>query len=655
MVSMASAAITLSPDTFAESVSHDDSTSFTFTIFSDGECANIDTDDQCNLIDIISDISDLTGTAGTIGSGNISISGIPTSIANDTTSSGITVSISVPANQAQGDYDGTITIDGTHEETNTSIGAETISVTITVLEDKSLSITRTNDLTKTRNGTVSVTNDGNVELTDIDLTVTSASGFDVLFNDSALTLTPGQTIEVEISASDIDSVDFSDDRTFTIKANNSETESNTINYEVSMDFYEGENEGDLEVSDIEFKLIEGFGDDDEIYLYPFDEVKVIFNVDNKGDYDIEDIEIQVCLLNEDTMECMLDEDDMDISKDKFDLDEGEDKDVTLIFKIDADDLDQESEDYTLYIKAVGDLDGSEAKDDDVKGDSTGDSDSESIKIITDDEFALLDNIKINGMPLEGLELKDKISCGSELEIVADVWNIDSDDLEDVSVFIYNNELGIAKTIEIDEINDFDSEEMIASIQIPENAEAKYYILKFTIYEDGDILKTDEENDEAIFNIIINVEGNCKVPNSALITATLTSEAKAGKQLTVKTTITNTEDKIVTYILNVKDYAEWATLEDLESNSISLVAGESRDITLTFNLNKGAEGSKTFNIEAISDSEVITTQPVTISITPQKSLLGISLPGNSLYLWGIGAINVILILAIIVVAIRLSKD
>ena len=42
-------------------------------------------------------------------------------------------------------------------------------------------------------------------------------------------------------------------------------------FEENTNFYEGENQEDLEISDLEFNTLSGFGDDED-YWYPFDEV-----------------------------------------------------------------------------------------------------------------------------------------------------------------------------------------------------------------------------------------------------------------------------------------------------------------------------------------------------------------------------------------------
>jgi len=237
-----------------------------------------------------------------------------------------------------------------------------------------------------------------------------------------------------------------------------------------------------------------------------------------------------------------------------------------------------------------------------------------------------------------------------------VWNIDSDNQDDVTLLISSSELGISKKVDIGDINDFDSENFNTIITLPKDIEAKYYTLEFRIYdEDNDIFENDND-DAALFKVLIHVEGNCEVATTTSVAAELiTTSPKAGDALNVKSTITNTGDSVKTYILSVSGYESWATFNDLDSNSITLVAGESREVTLTFDVDKDASGQKQFNIEVVEGSTV-TRQPVSVTIAPSNSLLSsFSLPEDNLYLWIIGIVNVILILAIIFVAVRLSKD
>lgn len=522
---------------------------------------------------------------------------------------------------------------------------ESLAFSIVILSSKQISVSTSTIAQGSNSTTITIKNEGNAVLNNINLTATG--DFNVNFSsDLIVSLNAGDSTSITVtSTSDLNDLLGISSPKVTITANASDGTTSTGTVSATATFCEDAlNNGNLEITIEDIKVKRGFGDDND-YWYPFDVIEAEINIENDGNWDIEDVELSWELYTTAGKKIT------DDTENDFNLDENDDKTLTITFTLDEDIDDLEGEDLILYVKASGKIDD---KDSTYDNEETCDSASEEVNLITNDNFVIIDDIEINGMKLEDLELIDVIACGTELQIVADIWNIGDDDQEDVIVLIKNNELGISKKVTIGDIDKFEYEKLETTFTIPENAEAKEYTFDFMIYdEDNDLFETDED-DKAIFKVRVNVDGNCKAKESAKITAALISEAQAGEILTVKTTITNTESKTVTYIINVKDYEEWATLEDIEK-SITLVAGESRDIELTFNVKKGVSGDKIFNLETISDSEIITTQPVSISIAPQKSLLGISLPENNIYLWGIGALNVLLILSIIVVAIRLSKE
>ncbi len=650
MVSCVSAAIHLTPDTIQINASHDSSSTFTFQI--ENTFMVINATDNETLIDLeVSAQSDFSDGTNTIESGNLSIGILPTQIAPDTTSSDIIVTLNIPKSTPEGIYTGTFSIDGEKDTSPTSPNADTFTIILNVSESREISVSSNTMLENENSTTITITNEGNTPLSNIQLTTEDGdfsveiTGSNVNSSDSITSLAAGVTSDpITITrTSDLNDIGT---QSVTIRATADDNTTATGEVSTLVSFCEDcENHGNLQIDIIDLTVTQGFGDSED-YWYPFDVIEAEIEIENDGNYDIEDVELSWALYTTAGKKIT------DDTESDFNLDENDDKILTITFALDEDVDDMVDEDLILYVKAEGKI------DDNDKGiydnEQTCAEDSEEVELVSDDTFVVLNDIEINGMAIKDLELTDSVACGTELQIIADVWNIGDEDQDDVTVLIYNNELGISKEVEIGNIDSFESEKLETTITIPEDAEAKYYTFNFMIYdEDNDLFETDEEEDNSIFKVMVNVDGNCKMKESAKITANLISEAQAGKQVTVETTITNTEDKIVTYVINVKDYEEWATLEDLESNTITLVAGESRDITLTFNVNKGVEGNKIFNIETISDSEIITTQPVSVSIEPQN-VFGF-LPGNNLYLWGIGALNVLLILSIIVVAIRLSKE
>ena len=178
--------------------------------------------------------------------------------------------------------------------------------------------------------------------------------------------------------------------TFTVTAGE-EVETITITIE-NTNFNDEENDGDLDVSIDNDFTVRGVGDDDEWFL--FDEVEVDVTIDNKGDYDIEDIEIEVCLFDVEEDECILDEGDMEISEDKFDLDKNDEMDITLTFNLDADDYSEDSNKLILYVKAVGELTGDDAEDDEVDGDKTGAEDSENANVIIEKNYVMINEVSM---------------------------------------------------------------------------------------------------------------------------------------------------------------------------------------------------------------------------------------------------------------------
>ncbi len=214
------------------------------------------------------------------------------------------------------------------------------------------------------------------------------------------------------------------------------------------------------------------------------------------------------------------------------------------------------------------------------------------------------------------------------------------------------------------IDSMDYEKISLFLEMPKDLEEGTYIIKLTAYDnedmdDEDVFETEEEEDEASYNMILNIEGNCETEPQVMVTANLESEARAGEELVIKATIKNTGNSLDIYTLNVADYSGWATLKNIESTTIILDAGESKEVLITLNVDKEVSGDKSFNIEVLSEDESIIKQPVSVTIEEQTgfNLAGITgniISGDNWYLWGIGALNVLLVVIIIIVAFKVAK-
>jgi len=391
---------------------------------------------------------------------------------------------------------------------------------------------------------------------------------------------------------------------------------------------------DISIEDLSVEKNNGksYGKDNE--WLPLDDVNVEISVSNEGNEKIKNIEIKWGLYNKDSGEWIIDDKEND-----FNLNDGDDKTVTISFELDQPKDFEDSGDYVFYAWATG-------EDEEFDGDETCIMDSESVDIIIESDFVVMDNI----------EIPETALCGSDVQISADVWNIGEDDQDDVSVLIYNKDLGLNKVVEIGDIDAFDNEPIDFTFQLPKDAEEKSYPIKFTVYdEDNSIYQNEYDDEDSASTVFLKVEGGCSVAEAS-VSAVLESGGQAGKPMIVKATIVNTGDKTTSYSLNAAGYAEWASSASLDKTSLNLDAGKSEQVLLTFNVNKEALGDKLFYLEVLSENELIVNQPVQVEIT-KKSGLGITgnvFSGESKYLWGIGIINLILVILIIVIAVRIAR-
>ena len=259
----------------------------------------------------------------------------------------------------------------------------------------------------------------------------------------------------------------------------------------------------------------------------------------------------------------------------------------------------------------------------------------------------------NRIALSDIKTPSIIACGDTATLDLGVSNIGNKDEKKVQVTVRNAELGLLQSKIINNLGkDSDTKQLSFSFAIPQNATAKDYTISVdTDYKydsnSGDYAITDDNSATAT----IKVAGNCQVTptNSLTLSTSLESAANAGQEITVKTTLTNTGSAQATYSLAVSGQDSWSTGLRLSSSSVTLNAGESKDVLIYLTPNKGVSGDNSFTITAVSGS---TTKTQNVVVSVAKSA-GFSL-GNNWYLWLIIGINVILIVVIVIVAISVSR-
>ena len=404
---------------------------------------------------------------------------------------------------------------------------------------------------------------------------------------------------------------------------------------------------------------EGEGEDDEWNALDTItiEVELENNYDEDDDMDMDDVTLLLGIYGEDdtTFDNNLAEDLIWISDDEEeadlgDLDAEEELSYTFEFRVNPEEF--EEGEYIIVLKAYNDeetdsessfcLDYSEDLEKDYY-------EKISVEAADDDMAVIVDVGSLNLL---------EASCEGTLIIDAEVWNVGDKEYEDyILVNLYNTELGIDLWQLIEDDLDVGDAEIVAfNVEIPAGLEEKTYSLHFKTYydydEDEDEYKTksyDEESDDT-FDVYLKVSGNCEVAKAQL-SASLAEGGKAGESMVVKSTIVNSGSQTTTYNLNVASYAEWASSATLDATQITLGAGETKEVAITLDVKKDVSGDKIFNLEVVSDGQLVATQPVQVSVEP-KSALSLSNGGMASIL--IGAISIILVIIIIVLAVKVAR-
>ncbi|MFA5173726.1 MAG: putative S-layer protein [Candidatus Pacearchaeota archaeon] len=469
------------------------------------------------------------------------------------------------------------------------------------------------------------------------------NGVSVSLTESTFTLNSGATKTVigTVTASSLDKIIGSEQSSITITARNADlTNTSTETLEVTVDggsYCKLGEIGDLEIDRVRFDN-KGIGKDDEWYLT--DEVEVTVRVENtNNDDDIDDVVVSWALYDKKTGKFIMDDEE-----DSVDIDNGEKEDITFTITLDPDDFDSDfnENDFVFIVKAYSD---------DLGEDQACTEDQESITIKRDKHYVILDNLELNS---------ETVPCNSIVDITADIVNIGENDEEDVYIIAYNKELGLNEEIKVGDIDALDSKRLSFDFKVPEDADEKSYIIEFRIYdEDEDIFQNDDD-DEAIFQTQLNVQGSCGVTNNEASTVTITAEldpetpkAIAGKQVIIRATITNTGDNPVTSVISVFGNSAWSTVSAIDPLAIPLNAGESREVSVYLNIDATASGSQEFTIKATQGTQS-TEQRVGLVIESGASQSAIvdHLKQNW-FIYAIVIVNIILIIAIISVIRRIS--
>ena len=565
-----------------------------------------------------------------------------------------TVTLSIPSNQAPMDYTGVINF--TASSYNTTSGsfpdiiALPITITVTPLPTSSnLTATASSAAVNVnQNATITVSNTGTTTFNTVTISETTNPISGVIFSPSSFSLDGGQQRIIQARPG-LGGLKFGEN-TINFRAESGNSVANG-NFKVRKTFCSAGQSivTNLTIEGVDFSNT-GEGEDTEWEL--LDEIEIEVDIQNNNQDDEVDVVAVLGLFDSsgndvsdeltflgDSRE---DEEQIEIS-----IEEDNEETVSWEFKVPAD-LDSGA--YRLAVK-VYDEDAGQSRDCVDTSNNLNNDFYQSISVEqTNDEgrFVIVDEV----------ELDTQLTCGQTVSGEFTVFNVGEDDEERVRITILNRDLGVNIVREItSDLDQGEDETLDFSLTVPATARSGNYILEFITEYDYDDGSYDQEADESTDYAIevLGCTGNIGNPSGGLtniaINAELASDAKAGEELVVVATITNTGDEDADFSISARGYSEWAELTEISPQTLSIDAGESKEVTLKMIVNEDAEGMQAFDLQ-VSESGRVQVQEIEVELA-ESNVKNIFNSESSL-IWIIVAVNIILIILIIVVAVRMSR-
>lgn len=407
-----------------------------------------------------------------------------------------------------------------------------------------------------------------------------------------------------------------------------------------------DSDGKLEITDVSIDNDDG----DDTEWSPLDTIQIEVEVENTGDDKLGDVIVEIGLYNSKGKNIVGDLKDLDDEQiDLGSIKSEDDETATFDFQVPADFSD---ENYVLVIKVYSDDEGEENVCTSYSADFDGYYETiEGARETDEENHIVVDNIEVS---------PSNPQCSEQVQVSAEVFNIGDEDYEDqVKVTLTNKELGLnLEQIIRQDFDQGDSETIEFEFEIPATATKKVYVLEFRTYYDYDddayeLVSSDR------FTKTLTVEGNCgevATTPSIEISAKLSSdtpEAIAGEQVIIQTTLKNTGTTTGLYTISVSGNSAWSSLNEIDSESVVIPAGESKEVSIILDIDAEAEGDKEFTIKATKDG-VSKEQKVALSITGKttsSSPILDHIKANG-FIYAIVIINLILIIAIILVIRRM---
>ncbi|MEK6918983.1 MAG: putative S-layer protein [Nanoarchaeota archaeon] len=492
------------------------------------------------------------------------------------------------------------------------------------------------------NASVTIKNDGNQPITNIVVSIENNAVRDSDDEELSLSFTPTESFNLNPQETKIINVTYSQDpedidlllgsASTTIRAASTLFSTSTV-LTFNQDFCEsGEIGNDVEIVSVQDETSSNGNFDWDL----LEEIELEIEARN-NDNDEQDVTVAITLYDPENGDNLF-EDEQTIS-----INDDDEETFLFNFTLPADTPDN----ARLYVKAY--FDGDQDEQCDNRWDSRA---FESISINDRDDYEV---------GITDLEIESPLMCGSSASLEAQVHNIGDKDQKRVLVSVTNDELGIDQEVLLSNLDAGESKRVIFNIDIPQDADEKLFQLGIEARHE---YNSRNDNYESVNDRVLRsfrVEGNCVDDGSSsdgllTISPTLESEAVAGKELVIRASIRNVNSDAGTFSIIPFSYESWAVLDGVEPSSVVLAKGESRDVTITLTPKSGTSGEQKFTIRA-SKGSVITDQEAVVFIkgssAPSGSAIIDSIKENWV-IWVIVLANIILIAAIIIAAVRLSR-
>jgi len=498
------------------------------------------------------------------------------------------------------------------------------------------------------NNQTSFTIGNNMNDTDsVSILLTSPPGFIYNINPSTFDLNVSQSKTVSVSLTSLpSSLSFGEYGSRLTATGTSSSTNATITFVKS--FCKAGSIGEnLSISRID---INSDGSDD-LEWRPLDQIEIKVKVENNGDDDVREVNVEIGLYDSEGRNKIGDVDFDSTDEETIDLgtiNNGDDDTATFTFMMPAD-LDEGN--YKLVAKAYSDKTGESKECTDTSSDLDNDfyQPIDVVKESDSGKFIAFDNIVLS---------PERATCGDSVTLSTDVWNIGDEDQDQVKVNLKNTELGLDQSFEIkNDLNQGDNQQVSFTFQMPQNARDKTYVLGLSSdydYKNGNYREHSDDQKEVSLQVIgcavAPTPGTTKL---ASIDASLDSDAIAGKEMDITIEVTNLDSKSNTFSISLIGL-DWAVVESISPRTLTLDAGETGEVSLRLTIDEATSKENSFTIQAKSANKTDTRE---ISVDVQEAKSSFSLPqlfqGNAV-MWAIIIINVVLVILIIVVAVRIAR-